>query len=149
MSQTPPLVIASVLIHSGGGPITSFEVFLFVLAAGGIIVLLAICWAIFAEWIKRVRYRNWSTVSAVVDIVSVAFFEDNIIRFNVNASSPYYLATLTYTYRNPEQQMGEYRRKFAEKEDAEAWANSYKDETVKVHVDPRDPTRSVLRDEDL
>ncbi|HEU4981235.1 MAG TPA: hypothetical protein VFT88_01020, partial [Acidobacteriaceae bacterium] len=122
MSQTMCLLFGSILIHTGGSPVTGFEVFLLVLAAGSIIVLLAICWAIFAGWIKRVRYRNWSTVSAVVDIVSVAFFEDSIVRFNVNASSPYYLATLTYTYRNPEQQMGEYRRTFAQKEDAEAWA---------------------------
>ncbi len=52
-------------------------------------------------------------------------------------------------YVVPEQQMGDYSRSFGKKEDAEAWANSYKDETVKVHVDPRDPTRSVLREEDL
>jgi hypothetical protein len=45
--------------------------------------------------------------------------------------------------------MGDYSRRFGKKEDAEAWANSYKGETVKVHVDPRDPTRSVLREEDL
>lgn len=136
-------------MEASGSTVNSFEIFLFVLAAGGIFVLLAICWSIFAEWIKRARYRNWSTVSAVVDIASVAFFEDNVIRFNVNASSPYYLATLTYIYQYPEQQMGEYRRRFGNKDDAEAWANSYKGETVKVHVDPRDPTRSVLQEEDL
>jgi len=42
-----------------------------------------------------------------------------------------------------------YSRSFGKKEDAEAWAASYKGEAVKVHVDPRDPTRSVLREEDL
>ena len=60
-----------------------------------------------------------------------------------------YKATLTYTYNNPEQQMGDYSRDCANEADAKAWANSYKGETVKVHVDPRDPTRSVLRKEDL
>jgi hypothetical protein len=28
---------------------------------------------------------------------------------------------------------------------ANRWVNSYKGETVRVHVDPRDPARSVLR----
>ena len=45
--------------------------------------------------------------------------------------------------------MGEYNRRFGNKDDAAAWANSYKGETVVVHVDPRDRTRSVLREEDL
>ncbi|MGH9586574.1 MAG: DUF3592 domain-containing protein [Acidobacteriaceae bacterium] len=134
---------------ASSGTFNSFEIFLFVLAAGGIFVLLAICWSILREWIGRIRCRNWPTVSAVVDIASVAFFEDNIIRFNVNASSPYYLPTLTYIYQYPEQQMGEYRRRFGNEDDASAWTNSYKGETVKVHVDPRNPTCSVLREEDL
>jgi hypothetical protein len=56
---------------------------------------------------------------------------------------------LTYVYRNPELQMGDYSRRFANEDDAKAWANSYKGETVKVRVDPRDPMRSVLRKEDL
>ena len=61
----------------------------------------------------------------------------------------YYLATLTYFYNNPEEQIGDYKRRFGKKDDAEVWANSYKSETVTVHVDPSDPTRSVLREEDL
>ena len=32
--------------------------------------------------------------------------------------------------------MGDYSRRFASESDARAWANSYKGETVKVHVDP-------------
>jgi hypothetical protein len=45
--------------------------------------------------------------------------------------------------------MGDYSRRFGNEDDAKAWANSYKGETVKVHVDPNDRTRSVLREEDL
>jgi hypothetical protein len=47
------------------------------------------------------------------------------------------------------QQMGDYSRDFANEDDAKIWANSYKGEAIKIHVDPRDPTRSVLREEDL
>jgi hypothetical protein len=98
--------------------------------------------AIIKTWIERTRGRNWPTAAATVDIVSVANVTDD-------ARLPSYLATLTYIYRNPEQQLGECSRRFSTKDDAEAWANSYKGSTVTVHVDPRDPTRSVLREENL
>ena len=133
---------------ASGGPITGFGIILIILAIG-LILLVGICGQLLKNWIERTRGRNWPAVSAVVDIVSVAFFNDEIIPYSANSYHPYYLATLTYIYQYPEQQMGEYRRRFGNEDDAEAWANSYKGETVKVHVDPRDPTRSVLREEDL
>ncbi len=142
-------LIASFLI-SGGGPLTRNEIILFSLVVGTGL-LIAICWGAVEEWIERTRGRNWPTVSAVIDIVSVAFIEDDslIPPSQPSLDSSHYKATLTYTYNNPEQQMGDYSRDFASKEDAEDWANSYKGETVKIHVDPRDPTRSLLREEDL
>jgi hypothetical protein len=134
-------LIASILLHSGGGPLTGSEVKWFLLVVGtGLLV--SICWQLMDDWIKRIRGRKWPTVSAVIDIVSVADATDD-------ARFPSYQATLTYIYQYPEQQMGDYSRSFGDKDEAEAWANSYKGETVKVHVDPRDPTRSVLREEDL
>jgi hypothetical protein len=134
----------------GGGPITRFWLIL-ISSVAGAIMLVAICTDIVKAWIKRIYGRDWPTVSAVVDIVSVAFCEDDSLIPAQKASldNPYYQATLTYIYNNPEQQMGDYSRIFMKKEDAESWANSYKGETVKVHVNPRDPTRSVLREEDL
>lgn len=142
------LSIASIVLYAGG-PITRFEIILFSLAAGAVI-LVAICWGIVEEWIERTRGRSWPTVSAVIDIVSVAFIEDDGIPSpKADLVDSHYKATLTYTYNNPEQQMGDYSRDFANEDDANAWANSYKGETIKVHVDPRDPTRSVLRKEDL
>jgi Protein of unknown function (DUF3592) len=143
--MTPSIAI---IFLSGGGPVTGFEIILFLLVAGAV-MLVAICWGIFGEWIERTRGHNWPTVSAVVDIVSVAFIEDDIPSPKANLDDSYYKATLTYTYNNPEQQMGDYSRRFGDKDEAQAWANSYKGETVKVRVDPRDPTRSVLRKEDL
>jgi hypothetical protein len=93
--------------------------------------------------------QQLATVSAIIDVVSVAFIKDDIPSPKANLDDSYYKATLTYTFNNPEQQMGDYSRDFANEADAKAWANSYKGETVKVHVDPRDPTRSLLRKEDL
>ena len=143
-------LIASILMHGGGGPYTFLGGYLALLAVVAAI-LGSICWTKFSDWIERTRYRNWPTVSAVVDIVSVAYCEDDspIPAFQASLNNPYYLATLTYIYHYPEEQMGDYSRSFGNEDDAKSWANSYKGETVKVHVDPRDPTRSVLREDDL
>jgi Protein of unknown function (DUF3592) len=140
------LLIASFLIGAGGTDTRFWFLLISLVVGAGLLV--SICWEIVDRWIKHTRGRNWPTVSAVVGIVSVAFVEDNIPHYPANNFS-YYLATLTYIYHNPEQQMGDYSRRFGDKDEAEAWANSYKGETVKIHVDPRDPTRSVLREEDL
>jgi hypothetical protein len=144
------LLIASIFIHSGGGPLTGHEVIVVSLVVG-IGLLVSICWDTVDGLIKRFYGRNWPTVSAIVDIVSVAYMEDDSLIPAQKASldNPYYQATLTYIYQSYGEQMGDYSRSFMKKEDAEAWANSYKGETLKVHIDPRDPTRSILREEDL
>jgi len=87
-------------------------------------------------------------VSATIDIVTVI---KQVTSTGKGGDIVHYLATLTYFYRNPELQTGDYCRQFNwdEKADAEAWASSYKGFTVLVHVDPRDPARSVLRKEEL
>lgn len=139
-------LIVSIFLR--GSPVTGFEIMVFLLGAGAI-MLVAVCWQLADNWIKRTRGHTWPTVSAVIDIVSVAFIEDDTLGMKANPDLSFYKATLTYVYNSPEQQMGDYSRSFGNKEDAESWANSYKGETVKVHVDPRDPTRSVLREEDL
>jgi hypothetical protein len=143
--MTPLIVSIDIL---GGGTVTGFEIKTFLLAAGSI-MLLAICWDIVKAWIKHTRGRNWPTVSAVIDAVSVTVVESHLPSSGAVHFWPSYLATLTYIYHNPEEQMGDYKRSFANEDNAKAWANSYKGSTVKVHVDPRDPTRSVLREEDL
>ena len=133
-----------------GGTGTHFWLILISLAAGAV-MLVGISWQLLDMWIMRTRGRNWPTVSAVIDLVSVSVLDNDTVLPPMKASlnSSGYLATLTYIYRNPEEQMGEFRRTFGNEDDAKAWANSYKGETVKIHVDPRDPGRSVLREEDL
>src|SRR6266568_1723063 len=131
-----------------GSPLTRFEITLILLFAGAV-MLVGLCWQLLDNWKKRAHGRNWPTVSAVIDIVSVAFIEDDIPSIKAYPDASYYQATLTYTYNNPESQMGDYRKGFGSKEEAQTWADSYKGSTVMVHVDPRDPTRSLLREEDL
>ena len=127
------------------GPATLYTIILGLLATA-VAVLVAGGWVIAKERIKRTRSSNWPIVPAVVSIVSVAYYPAD----GISKADGYYNATLTYTYHYPDEQMGDYSRSFAgNKENAEAWANSYKGETIKVHVDPRDPTRSMLREEDL
>ncbi|MFY9856157.1 MAG: DUF3592 domain-containing protein [Terracidiphilus sp.] len=147
LTMTP--LIAGILLR-GDGQGAGFWLILISLVAVALF-LVVICRVIVGEWIERTRCRNWPTVPAVVDIASVAYCEPDSLLPPLKASSynRYYKATLTYKYHYPEEQMGDYSRDFANKDDANSWANSYKGETVKVHVDPRDPRRSVLREEDL
>jgi hypothetical protein len=144
-----PQLFASILVR-GDDPGAGFWLILILLVAG-VFMFVAICRVIVGDWIERTRCRNWPTVSAVVDIASVAYCEPDSLLPPLKASSynRYYKVTLTYIYHYPEEQMGDYSRDFISKENAEAWANSYKGETIAIHVDPRDPTRSVLREEDL
>jgi Protein of unknown function (DUF3592) len=151
MSQTLPLLFANIVMSGTVGPAT-FYTFILGMLATGVGVLVIIVRGMVGGWIERTKCRNWPTVAAVVDIASVAYCEPGgspILYFKATSYRPYYKATLTYIYQYPDEQMGDYSRDFGSKEDADAWANSYKGETVKVHVDPNDPTRSVLREEDL
>lgn len=103
-------------------------------------------WRFFTQWLNGIRGRDWLAISALIDVVSV------VEQTEQGRGGEYvigYLATLTYFYHNPELQMGEYSRMFGEDDEAQAWAASYKGHAVMVHVDPRDPSHSVLRKEEL
>jgi hypothetical protein len=85
---------------------------------------------------------NWPTVTATIDVAAVLK--------NITPEAKDRLAvSLTYFYRNPELQMGEYRRPFATKEQAKQWAAQFKGRAVPVHVNPDDLTDSVLLESDL
>ena len=116
----------------------------------GLIVFAGIVVAVAARrWRKRLLARarlraapNWPTVTATIDVPAV-------LKDITPENKQRLIASLTYFYRNPELQMGEYRRPFATKEQARQWAVQFKGRTVPVHVNPEDPSDSVLLERDL
>jgi hypothetical protein len=137
------LIAILCLLWSGAG-------WLFVLAYiafTGLILssVIAIYWHLVIQRVRGIGGRNWPTIRATIDDFTVV--EDEIP--GRGRSVPIYLVTLQYVYRNPEIQMGEYRREFDDRDEANAWANSFKGCSVSVHVNPKDPTKSVLRKKEL
>lgn len=100
----------------------------------------------FTQWRDGNRARGWTTSSAVIDVVSVV---PQTVQTKSGEQIVGYLGTLTYFYRNPDLQMGEFSRMFDEQAEADSWTASFKGRTVIIHIDPRDPSRSALRKEDL
>jgi hypothetical protein len=90
--------------------------------------------------------RDWPTTSAKIEIVSVA---EQIREGRYSTETTGYLATLSYFYRDPELQMGEYTRQFPLQAPAQHWAEQFKDRQVVVHLNPKDRTDSVLLTADL
>jgi hypothetical protein len=98
----------------------------------------------FRKWHRQAKarsVRDWLTVIASIDVVSAAERRDD--------KKCYYAAVLTYFYRRPDLQMGEYEREFSSKTAAKQWADQFKGRSVMVHVNPADPADSVLLDSDL
>jgi len=116
------------------------------LAAVAVFGFVGRCWRFFPQWLRGIRGRTWAEVSAVIDVVSVVAQTEPT---RTGERIVGYLGTLTYFYRNPELQMGEYSRMFGKEEDAQDWTASYKGRSVMVHVDPRDSANSVLRKEEI
>jgi hypothetical protein len=124
-------------------------IYLMIVALGIIIGSISFAyqrWGLFTQWLTGISGRDWPQVSAVVDVVTVV---RQMEQTHDTERTIGYLATLTYFYHNPDLQIGEYSRMIDDEPEAQSWADSYKGNTVKVHVDPRDPSRSVLREEDL
>jgi hypothetical protein len=86
--------------------------------------------------------RNWPAHSAAIDVVSV-------VEIGSRDEITGYAATLTYFYRTPELQVGEYQRHFPLKSAAENWVEQFKSRNVMVHVNPKRPADSVLLEEDV
>jgi hypothetical protein len=114
----------------------------------GLLIVAGIAIAVAArQWRKglteRARKRaalNWPTVTATIEVPAV------IQQYSPEKAV---VVALTYFYRNPELQMGDFKREFGSKDQAKAWAAQFKGRTVPVHVNPRDPSDSVLLDRDV
>lgn len=117
-----------------------------IIVIASVAAAMASSWQFFVQWLNGVRGRNWPTVSGVIDLASV---QKRVESGGKGPPIVTYVALLTYVYHNPEMQTGDYDRSFNDEGEAQAWANSIKGCTVMVHIDPRDPSRSVLRKEDL
>lgn len=102
-----------------------------------------------AHWWRQIRRnfktrfaRNWPATPAVIDVISVV---ERVVSEKIRV----YVATLTYFYRNPNLQMGEFEREFQTRSEAQQWAEQFKGRSVMVHVNPADSTDSVLIERDL
>lgn len=81
-------------------------------------------------------------MTASIDVVSVA-------ERNVSEKKRCHAAVLTYFYRRPELQMGEFERVFSRKDAARHWVGQFKGRQIMIHVNPADPADSILLDSDL
>jgi hypothetical protein len=93
-------------------------------------------WLRWKQAAREQKVRNWPTLTATIEVPTV-------IGGSISGKGLFF-GTLTYFYRNPELQMGEYRRVFTSKARAKAWVKQFKNRTVLVHVNPCDPADSVL-----
>lgn len=132
------ILAASVVRQSPAGD-------LFALLIGAIVVIAGVAaryWRFVEQWANGIRGKSWGPTSAVIDVVSVVKQTEQT-RYGERTIG--YLATLTYFYRNPDLQMGEYCKMFDTEDEANRWTEQLKGRNVMVQVDPRDPSRSVLR----
>jgi hypothetical protein len=128
-----------------GGASAPWQVWV-ALVVFGIVAASASSWQFWAQRLKGVRGRNWPTVSAIIDIASV---QQRVESGGKGPPIITWVVLLTYVYRNPEMQTGDFDKEFGNEGDAREWADACKGRTVMVHVDPKDPANSVLREEEL
>ncbi len=109
----------------------------------GVAATLQRWWRIARRKAKEPVVRAWPSLPASIDVVSTT------VRQAPDNKRSYYVAVLSYFYRNPELQMGEYEREFPLQAVAQRWAAQFKGRTVMVHVNPANPAESVLLAADL
>lgn len=122
---------------------TLFELF----TNPGFDLMLAIVMSFLVNQIWRRYWQNraaqsWSQVQAVIDIASVVERMDSDKTIG-------YAAVLTYFYRYPELETGDYERIFPLEATAREWAQQFKGRHVAVRVNPGRPSESILLESDL
>jgi Protein of unknown function (DUF3592) len=133
------------ILSSRDSPAADLVIFGLALVAGGF-TFVERRWKFITQWLNGKQGRDWPTVNAVIDVVSVVVQTEQS-RYGERIIG--YQATLTYFYRNPELQMGDFCRMFDTEGEATEWANSCKGRNVLVHVSPSDPAKSALIEADL
>lgn len=100
-------------------------------------------------WIRKLRRtakerkaRRWPVFYATVQVAIVA-------ESNPTSKVKSYKGWLTYFYKNPEMQMGELEKYFRSKARAQHWVEQFRGRQVVVHVNPEDPSDSMLLESDL
>lgn len=150
MTFSTPIAI---ILISGGAKTDFFPAFVIAcIVLIGLVQVGVNGWPNFVKWWEQKWARDWPMVPAVIDLVTTATWQaDEALAGGGPPTSPVYehKALLTYSYRNPEPQSGDYSRSFGSEDEAKDWAESCKDLKVMVHVDPGDSARSVLRAEDI
>jgi hypothetical protein len=120
--------------------------FLFVAVIVRVVGVITRYWRFVEQWVNGIRGKDWGPISAVIDVVSVV---EQTEQTRGGERTIGYLATLTYFYRNPDLQMGEYCKMFDMEAEANQWVGQLKGRNLMIHVDPRDPSSSVLRPKEL
>ncbi|MGC2620734.1 MAG: hypothetical protein WA414_16930, partial [Acidobacteriaceae bacterium] len=113
--------MTNAIFRASGGRGVGWLVFLayFVVLAGPMVVIYR---RVLVQRVRGFGGRNWPTVIATIDDFTI----DETDIQGRGRTVAVYEVTLQYVFHNPEIQVGEYRREFEDKEDAEAWANSFK-----------------------
>lgn len=88
--------------------------------------------------LRRLHKDHWVEVPAKIDVVSVVDWPEPCEFIKT------YFGVLTYFYRNPDLHTGDYEVEFADRWQAQSWANQFKGLHVMVRVNPRDPDDSVM-----
>jgi hypothetical protein len=103
------------------------------------------------NWLKKQRQEETLAASAAWPVYRARVVWAQVTSGwrgkNDKDNSPW-VGLLTYSYTVPghELEVGEFRKKFYDEDEADAWARALRDSYVDVRVDPADPKRSVWQE---
>jgi hypothetical protein len=103
------------------------------------------------SWLKRWRAQSLRTAAETWPAVSgrVVAREIKERKEGEQATIVAFVAVVTYSYFQNEQQSGTYKREFDSQDEAGAWLDLLYEKEIQVRVDPVRPSRSTLLDSDL